>query len=233
MSAAPETKYTDRDVRGNPDLVEMAVEYVEAYDGEFEYLIDMKMRLAQNYDLTTPMIRGILNCMRHDPRVTGLPTPVPPEEGTVIELRQPKRARRRRHGLDKENPVSCQKTTSHDAHVWWKDDDSEWCEGIPWEITRTRYPHYPAVVKAPFVVARQGNLIHRVADKGHYFYWRQETHEWGFWRMPGEDFDDPELWVNLVCRFPSILKRPILLDQERAEKMIEVCELRWCPHCGG
>lgn len=230
MSSAPETKYTDRDVRENNCLVEMAYEYVENYTGDFEYLIDMKMRLAQGYDLTTPMVRGILNCMRHDPRVSGLPAPLPPSEGVVVELRQPKRSKRRK-GYDRDNPEPCPKTESHDNHVWWKGDDPYWCEGIEWAITRLRYPDYPALVKTPFVVARSGTLIHSVAPDGHYFRWRQHRHEWGFWRMPGEEFDDPDLIINLVCRFPSVLKNPALLTIERAEQMIEVCELGWCPHC--
>lgn len=233
MSAAPETKYTDRDVRifaeESSEIIEMVYEYIERYTGEFEYLIDMKMRLAQGYDLTTPMLRGVLNCMRHDPRVTGLPTPLPPEEGVVVELRAPRRSKRRAR-FDRDDPHPCSRTESHDAHVWWEGDNSIWCEGVPWAINRHRDPHYPAKIKVPFVVAKGGGLVHSVAENGHYYRWRQQTHEWGFWRVY-TDYDEPELIVNLVCRFPSVLKNPNLITIEQAEQIIQACGIRWCPHC--
>lgn len=228
MSAAPETKYTDRDVRESPDLAEMAVEYVEQYGGEFEYLIDMKMRLAQGYDLTTPMIRGILNCMRHDPRITGLPAPLPPEEGVVVELRPAKRKKRKSHVWDRENPVPCNEIKSHDAHTWRPDGEHyEWCNGVPWAINRLSSIYLPAQVKLPFVVARSGKLIHRVGPTDHWVEWWPNRHEWGFNRIL-----QPELTVKLVCKYPSVLRQPLLLTAERAEQIIEVCELDWCRHCG-
>jgi hypothetical protein len=230
MSAAPETKYTERDVRDNPELEELAVEYVEQYSGEFEFLIDMKMRLAQRYALTTPMVKGILNCMRHDPRVSGLPAPLPPEECSVLELRQPRHRRRPKWNWSVDYPEQCSKRESHDGHVWTNKQTElqEWCEGIEYRINRTRASEYPAVVKVPFVAAQGGALVHRVANTGHWVRWWPNKHEWGF-----SEALDPQLWVNLVCRYPSVLKNPRLIALDQAEKMIELCGLGWCRHCNG
>jgi hypothetical protein len=76
MSA--DRKYTDRDVRENPDFYVTVIDYLEHYEGEFDFLVDCKMRVAMDRELTVGMVRGILNCMRHDPRVTNLPEPLPP-----------------------------------------------------------------------------------------------------------------------------------------------------------
>ena len=58
MNAAPDIKYTDRDVRENSDLVGAAYAYVENYQGEFQYLIDCKMRVASGETLTTGLVGG-------------------------------------------------------------------------------------------------------------------------------------------------------------------------------
>lgn len=231
MSAAPETKYTDRDVRESPDLVELAVEYVEGYSGEFEYLIDMKLRLSQGYDLTTPMIRGILNCMRHDPRVSGLPSPLPLEEGVVVEITRPTRRKRRpKWNWSMNFPEACPKTEPHDGHVWRdkETDLQEWCEGVPYAINRLSCRDMRTTVKTEFCAAQGGRFVHRVANTGHWIRWRPNTHEWGF-----DDILEPTLWVNLVCRYPSVLKNPRLFDAKQAEKISELCGLELCRHCNG
>lgn len=233
MSGAPETKYTDRDVRENVTLVEAAMMWLEAYQGEFDYLIDMKMRLASGYELTTPMVRGVLNCMRHDPRVTGLPAPLPPIQETVVVSMARKR-QRRRGVLD----GPCDKTTEHSSHIWTaRDEEGEEdgmyrCEGIPYAINRTsRY--FSAKIKVPYVVAKSGGLIHRVAEEGHDCHWMSPPHAWGFYddtrRLDG--IPAPELIVNLVCRYPSVLRNPFLIREEDVQHLLAV-GVTHCRHCG-
>src|SRR6478735_10697790 len=87
MSGAPERKYTDRDVREDDSLRPIVESYLDTYEGEFDYLVDMKMTWASGRDLTTPQVRGVLNCMRHDPRLNiELPEPLQPSQGEVVSL---------------------------------------------------------------------------------------------------------------------------------------------------
>lgn len=234
MSTAPEVKYTDRDVRESEELVERALEYVRNYTGEFQYLIDMKLRVAQEGDLTTPMIRGVLNCMRHDPRITDLPTPLPPQEGTVTELR-PRRAervpsqKRKRHGGRK----SCHEVgVEHGYHYWTDDEDNtEYsCEG--WHLInrgtvdvhgyRSTAVFTETVVKRPYAAARGGMLVHLINSAE--VRWFAPAHEWGY-------HGDPDLVVRNVCRFPRFIERPLLLNQEQADYITGVGGRKYCPHC--
>lgn len=228
MSNAPETKYTDRDVRESGDLVDRAIAYVENYTGDFQYLIDMKMRLAQEDDLTTPMIRGILNCMRHDPRIRNMPSPLPPDEATVTPIRSVRRqtGKRKRYGGTK--PCNDQ-GVEHGYHNWT--DEDEWCEYActGWHLINrvkpddhgylTTHLFMDATVKRPFAAARGGMLVHLVQSAS--CRWYIEPHAWGF-------AHDPELVVKTACRYPSFLDRPVLMDEEQAAAQIE---RKYCPHC--
>lgn len=66
---APATRYTDRDVQEYPDLLAQAVDYVRNYRGEFDYLIAARDLCNATGTLTVAVARGVLNCMRSDPRV--------------------------------------------------------------------------------------------------------------------------------------------------------------------
>ena len=68
--ADPAYKYTDRDVRELPYLTQIAYTYLDAYQGDFEFLLDAK-RIHYQGVLATATIRGVLNCMRADPRWAG------------------------------------------------------------------------------------------------------------------------------------------------------------------
>lgn len=73
---APDMRYTDRDVRENPSLVGMVTDYLERYQGEFQFLLDAKIRSAAGRPLGVAMVRGVLNCMRNDARLLfELPAP--------------------------------------------------------------------------------------------------------------------------------------------------------------
>lgn len=220
MSGAPEMKYTDRDVRENEELFERAIEYVQEYTGEFEYLIDMKMRVASGVDLTTPMIRGILNCMRHDPRVLDLPVPLPPQEATVTELR-PKRRRNKWGSIEQQ----CENTESHYAHSWMNEEFDSWirCEGVPYLINRESFA-VNLLIKCRYAVAKSGKLVHVVdLETGlHNAQWFPNRHEWGWWRQP-------LLKVKLLCQYPSWLSDPFLLNEMPTTHNLRM--IKMCPHC--
>jgi hypothetical protein len=69
-------KYTDAHVRADRELYDtLAVEYLQHYAGDFDLLLSYRRRIELGVELTVPMIRATLNCMRFDAQVVGLPTP--------------------------------------------------------------------------------------------------------------------------------------------------------------
>jgi len=205
MSNAPETKYTDRDVRENDSLTDAAFNYLEQYGGEFQFLIDCKMRVAQGVDLTTGMIRGVLNCMRVDPRVTNLPDPLPTTLGDdmaeVVSIQRKTARRTRRKECDIEG--------FHEPHGGYGSTDGyEYCPGR-YAINRQNFM-VPATMNVELLAARsKTSVIHKVnteSDK-HYFLWWPYPHEYGF-RF------SPDLHVYTVCTYPRNVKNPILFNHE-------------------
>jgi hypothetical protein len=61
-------RFTDRDLRENPSLVGLAITFLQAYGGDYDYLRYAQDFLRTNGDLTTAIARGVINCMRHDPQ---------------------------------------------------------------------------------------------------------------------------------------------------------------------
>lgn len=60
-----------------PELMRIAVLYVQQYRGDFPYLLNVRNRIATmgEKSLTRYMAKGVLNCMLHDPNVRNLPPP--------------------------------------------------------------------------------------------------------------------------------------------------------------
>lgn len=79
MNTAYDYKYTDRDVREDPRLADLACAYLKTYGGDFEPLLEAKTYLRVVGEPPTAMIRRVLNCMRHDVNVAGqMPVPQRP-----------------------------------------------------------------------------------------------------------------------------------------------------------
>lgn len=198
-------KFTDRDVRDDDGLVRIAYDYLQDYTGEFAFLVDMKMRALEFGDLSVGMVRGVLNCMRHDPRVTGLPRPGTPmkdyssnEEGKVIQMR-PKRT-------SETKALICRyfKTkVEHNAHSYQLEDGSRvHCNG--WhKVNRRPFLTLRARFNTPYMRGVQSNLIHRCGRYGE-VTWQVPAHRYGpgfivSWRVR------PVCPMQLMCS-------PILLD---------------------
>jgi len=79
-------RYTDRHVREDVSLIDVAEGYAQAYTGDFEFMVDIRDRLRDGQRLTVTQVRGVLNCMRHDPRVGHLPVPASGGGARVIRL---------------------------------------------------------------------------------------------------------------------------------------------------
>lgn len=220
MSFAPATRYSDRDVRENTELFDIAARYLQSYRGDFEYLQDCQRHYTVNGSLTVAMTRGVLNCMRNDPRVAGdLPAPkygAPDTEATVTPIDRKKKNKRknkgRRGGIN--NPRQCEKPESHRAHSW--DDHNEWCNGVPFAINREG-TYVPARFKpgVKFVLARGGKMIHGIAPEGnHGFVWVPKQNEYGWLHEDWELFPfRVDLDVKLICKYPSWLRNPYLLRE--------------------
>lgn len=79
MSTQYRRKWSDADIRNEPRLALIAIEYARNYDGCFEFLLSAKSRVRQEGTLSIGMARGVLNCMEQDARITmpSFPEPQP------------------------------------------------------------------------------------------------------------------------------------------------------------
>lgn len=90
------TKFAPQHV--NSELAALAVRYVQQYAGDFHYLVDMRNRVARmgEKSLTRYMVKGVLNCMLHDPNVDNLPRPETLVFDVEEEIREVRVTTRRR-----------------------------------------------------------------------------------------------------------------------------------------
>lgn len=203
-------KYSDRDVRENPELRDLAIAYIDKYGGSFEPLLKIKQYIAYHgvETLATIQIRLVLNCMRHDPEVAGtLPAPkfgTPDGRGAVVIPMQRDRRRRPAVAVVTKN---CGRTQPHDEH--WISMGVLKCEGVPWKVNRYGLvPTRGRIKGKPFAVTVSGSLVHKVEGEA-IFYWSPNQHEWGFREGIPSRFS-----VKVMCKNPSWLKDPNLYAEE-------------------
>lgn len=197
----------------NPDLREIALDYVEKYGGSFEPLVRAKVALTRGEDLNASQIRVILNCMRLDPNVSSsLPSPrfgipsakrPPSRDAIVIPLQRDKRTPEPTLG-------PCGKTEPHHRHPWGKPGESKYrrtCEGVIFPINRYGTIGTEAKVKYKFATSKGGKLVHKTTGEA-VVIWHPHDHEWGF------DERFTTLKLKLECKLPSWLTDPILYKEE-------------------
>jgi arsenate reductase-like glutaredoxin family protein len=195
---APELKYTDRDVREDPTLRELAEAWAQSYGGEFEPLVNAKREYWREGQLSTTTARTVLNCMRNDVngfRLLRAPRPV------VLEL-----VGGRVTGKLGQPPF-CSDPRPHYAHTEYQGRRAQRCAGVPWEINRASYFRTTARIKARYAAAANSPMYHLTSGKGELVWRTDDEHAYGMARPS-------ELWVDLVCRYPSVLKDPMLFLQE-------------------
>jgi hypothetical protein len=61
-----EYRFSDRDVREDPDLAQLAFQFARNYGGDFDFLVHAHTYAVEHGSLHTSMARGVLNCMRSD-----------------------------------------------------------------------------------------------------------------------------------------------------------------------
>lgn len=180
MEPGQDRRYNDRDVRDNPGYLEHVLDYLEGYTGEFDFLVDMKMRAAAEYDLTTGMVRGVLNCMRNDPRVKTLPAPTGDdfEEENVIPMR-----RKAKREPAPETPLCPLMGTEHGIH-WYGYEGADVKPGSQWRclgwhaltrgVTRTSARFHGDYLRGP-----ASNVIHRSTHEGEIVWHPGRPHQEG------------------------------------------------------
>jgi len=235
--AAPEHKYSDRDVRENPDLTEMAYDYLDSYGGEYEPLVRAQDVLADGRYLTTSQTRVVLNCMRHDWNIADqLPQPMAKvidmpvrDEGAVM----PRRTKKKTRGYL--GPKQCFNPEYHPPHNL-NEEDSELYSNAYWACHgrnngRDENLFIDAKIKTPYVKAPGGKMVHLLGE-GSYFHWRPNAYGIGFGSKGLWGRFPPRLHVKLLCKHPSWLYNPNLL-WEIPEGMVtnEGTLIGLCPHC--
>lgn len=212
MAVSPEYKYTDRDVRSHPDLIALAVGYLEDYPGEFEYLLDAKRILTEvgSGALTVSQIRGVLNCMRHDPVVAGKLYEIAPPTTPKEDLDRHFTPRIRRLN----EVMRCADVSPHSPH---QVSNNKQCRGV------SKYPvSMSAQVHARFCKASTGKLMHLVGDEAFVtWHYRPYTNE----------LARVDLRVKVKCKYPSWIDRPVLFKEEPTIGEMLLMEVEFCPHC--
>ena len=220
-------KYTDRDVREDPHLAELAVAYVLQYGGDFEPLVEAKMVLQDGGQLTTSNIRRVLNCMRHDYDVAQNMPPPKRNTAKVVQLA----TRRKRRGIDFEDEGDaidqCSNVEPHYTHRWpGKKNKAPYyarCNGVPFPINRSGRVFTRAKIKAPFITSRTGYMVHKTTGQAKMF-WSVPRHEWGW--------NHTELYVKSACKNPSWIVNGILYNTEPVHLYEDdTFGKKPCPYC--
>jgi hypothetical protein len=217
MNALSEVKYTDEDVRRNPNLWGAAVEFLADYQGEFPFLRDCKARVEADIPLTVGMIRGVLNCMRVNPRVRDLPAPISLREefdGDVIPAAE--------RFVPQKRTCDIAMPHAHSGSDW---AFMHYCNGNPRNDGQYSY-RLPAKVNGPYthVTAKSDTsvLIH-IAVKVE-FEWYPNIYGSG-WARP------TEMVITTNCRHPYSLRNGLLLDKKIIDKESEEWGLEYCSRC--
>lgn len=219
-------KYTDRDVRENPDFYGRVHNYLVDYSGDFQFLVDCKMRIMSGIELPVGMVRGVLNCMRIDPRVTNLPEPLVYEEcdfdADVIPMRQ---GYGRGPTKQKIARRDCQIEEYH-THTFKDWEYLNFCPG-KYEYDRDIYD-LPATIHSEYTAIKAKSpsvfRIHKVGRA--MFQWFPNRHEAGFYREP-----QPIVWTH--CKFPRYLRDGILLNNQMLAELLndDNEQYFWCERC--
>lgn len=196
---APEYRFTDRDVREDPSLRTLAEGYVAGYGGDYAPLLDAKREQARDGRLSTRTARVVLNCMRYDFKVSALLDP-------GVRRAVPQLSVVRDDGIAAELP-ECQDPRPHAAHYETRGKRYTRCEGVPWPINRAWF-QTTARIKARYAAAAQSAIYHLTSGKGEVL-----------WEPPGRGHEPGpavlrRLYVDLVCKFPSVLADPMLFAEE-------------------
>jgi hypothetical protein len=225
-----EYKYTDRDLRDHPELANLACSYLASYAGDFEYLRDARQAMIEVGGLPASIVRGVLNCMRTDPRaLPSLAAIAKPsaelghdDVPTESNLRSPSWIQRPSQAARSTRLAQCEWTDPHYPHTY----GPEWrmrCKGVPFELDRPARYFRPVSIKTPFTKALTGRLIHRVGE-GSFAIWFPNRHTEGF-------REAPSLKVKTACKYPSWIANPVLIWSLDSFEIFPDPQIKICEYC--
>lgn len=87
-----DTRYADRDLRKNPELLALAVRYARTYTGDWDLMTAARQVVIDSGSLPLPIARTVLNCARTDPRAhcafldAGVAHPVAPAPPAAVTV---------------------------------------------------------------------------------------------------------------------------------------------------
>lgn len=225
-----EWKYTDRDVREDGRLTELAITYLRTTGSTFEPIVRAQRVLAEEGALSVTAIRTVLNCMRQDFYLK-IEMPIPERPLYVVPDDRP------RVKIDMPKKAKCERTDVHPSHAI---DPSRWganniCYGI--KNDRPFRLDVPVKIKVGYIKGRQGMQMHAPhPNKNHHVERYCNQYGDGFVTYGGllERFV-----VHTVCRTPGRLTNPMLLTFEEALEIVGTAPLKihpdkvitWCKTC--
>lgn len=223
-------KYTDRDVREDPRLTELAITYLNETGSTFDPIVRAQRVLAEEGALPISAIRTVLNCMRQDFYLKiEMPVPARPLYAVVADKPEVK--------IPMPKAAKCTNTEVHEPHAidrkkWGRDNT---CYGV--KNGRAFSIRTPLKIKVGYVKGRQGMQMH--APHPH-----KDHHVERYCNQYGEGFVSygglmQRVVVHTVCRTPGRLTNPMLLTFEEALEIVGTAPLRihpdkvitWCKTC--
>jgi hypothetical protein len=197
-----EYAYTDADAR-DEELRAAAVEYVLGYPGSFAPIVRCKDRLALGYALETAHVRVVLNTMRSDPRVTGMPAPL---GGDVIDL-----SSRRKSFIDFDEGAEEKVAPKRKVSL-----------RLPMTVKRSYGTSW----------TRNATKIHVVNGPSSYMEWTAarspfNVYEWD-WNSPRVAEPKIHYHCSLYAKSTKLMQ---LLTIEQAQDLVRKGERTWCRWC--
>lgn len=223
-------KYTDRDVREDPRLTELAIKYLQETGSTFDPIVRAQRILAEEGALPITAIRTVLNCMRQDFYLK-IEMPIPerplyavPDDKPKVVIPMPKQSK-------------CSRTDVHEPHAIdpkrWGDKNTCW--GV--KNDRSFYLRTPLKIKVGYIKGRQGMQMHAPhPNKDHHVERYCNQYGDGFVSYGGIM---QRVVVHTVCRTPGRLTNPMLLTFEQALEIVGTAPLKihpdkvitWCKTC--
>lgn len=168
MMAETYRKFFDSDVRADPDLTDIAVDWVWNYPGDFEFLVTARELARVTDTLPIAVVRGVLNCMRADPGAARL-LPARRALVAVPDDDTPQRAMaRQRHPTAPKPPVKIEPPTTLWVPV---------TTHLPYGVGsgRTAYKlHVVESVRCSYSTVKQSN--YKPNKWGRFSWWRFDAH---------------------------------------------------------
>lgn len=197
-------KFWDSDLRREPSLLGIAVEYARNYCGDFEVMVGAQSVAQETGTLPLPLARMVLNCMRTDPHVetprkprTNAPTRY--EADNVIPI-------------DRDDPERYRAMSIHPSERPRKRTEDLLTRREPVRVVGS----YPVKIKLPFGIAKQnGRALHRTTPTAEARWHRRSGRDWRGRHSYNDSLEFDYLQVTWSCGRTT--KDPIIFGMDAFE----------------